>query len=147
MRHRHMRIRLVKSEVLRHLLVGAGWLSLIAGVVGLFLPLIPSIPFLLFSVICFSRSSERFHSWLVEHKHLGPMLKDYLRHGAIPLRAKILAIGMIWISFPVTSFLFVEKVWLRIVLLSIAACVTLYLLVLPNASSRANRTGTRPPER
>lgn len=146
MAHRHMTIRLVKSGMLRRLLVGAGWLSLAAGVVGLFLPLIPSVPFLLLSVICFSRSSECFHSWLVQHKQLGPMLKSYLMHGAVPLRAKVLAIAMVWVSFPVTSFLFVEKVWLRVVLLCVAACVTLYLLAIPNAPPRGDQSDTTPPE-
>ncbi|GFO64998.1 YbaN family protein [Geomonas paludis] len=136
MKHRHLKVRLVKSEWLRYLLVGTGLLSLVAGVVGLFLPLIPTVPFLLVAVICFSRSSERFHTWLVEHRHLGPILKEYLAHGSLPLRAKCLAIGAIWISFPVTALIFVEAVWLRILLLSIAACVTLYLLVLPTAPRR-----------
>ncbi|TGU71577.1 DUF454 domain-containing protein [Geomonas terrae] len=136
MKHRHLKIRLVKSEWLRYLLIGIGLLSLAGGVVGLFLPLVPSVPFLLVAVICFSRSSERFHTWLVEHKHFGPMLKEYLLHGSIPLRAKCLAIGAIWISFPVTTFLFVDRIWLRIVLLSIAACVTIYLAVLPTSARR-----------
>lgn len=146
MMHRHMRVRLVKSEMMRRLLIATGWLSLLAAVIGLFLPLIPSVPFLLLSVICFSRSSHRFHNWLVEHKHLGPVLKDYLRHGSIPLRAKVLAIGMIWISFPVTSFVFVEKVWLRVVLLGIAACVTVYLLLQPNPPPRLHGGETEPPD-
>lgn len=143
---KHFRKKLVKSDLLRYLLIAVGWLSITAGLVGLFLPLVPSVPFLLLALFCFSRSSHRFHTWLVEHKHLGPMLKDYLRHGAVPLRAKVLAIAMIWVSFPVTSFLFVEQVWLRIVLLSLAACVTLYLLVIPNAPPRLRETETRPPE-
>lgn len=146
MPHRHMRVRLVKSEMLRRLLVATGWLSLGLAALGLFLPLVPSVPFLLLSVICFSRSSHRFHTWLVEHKHLGPMLRDYLTHGAIPRRAKVLAIVMIWISFPVTCFVFVEAVWLRGVLLSIAACVTLYLLAQPKASPQVRRSETRPPD-
>ncbi|MBJ6802541.1 YbaN family protein [Geomonas propionica] len=131
MRHRHLKVRLVKSEWLRYLLLGTGVFSLAAGVVGLFLPLVPTVPFLLVAVICFSRSSERFHTWLVEHRHLGPMLKEYLAHGSIPLRAKCLAIAAIWISFPVTAFVVVDAVWLRVLLLSIAACVTLYLIVMP----------------
>ncbi|QXE92598.1 YbaN family protein [Geomonas subterranea] len=137
MKHRHLKVRLVKSEWLRSLILAAGVLSLAAGIVGLFLPLVPTVPFLLVAVICFSRSSQRFHSWLVEHRHLGPMLKEYLAHGSIPLRAKCLALGAIWISFPVTAFGIVHAVWLRILLLSIAACVTLYLLVLPTSPRRA----------
>ncbi|QWV94829.1 YbaN family protein [Geomonas oryzisoli] len=133
MQHRHLKVKLVKSEWLRYLLIGTGVLSLAVGGVGLFLPLVPTVPFLLVAVICFSRSSARFHAWLIEHRHLGPILKEYLVHGSVPLRAKCVAIGAIWISFPVTAFVFVQTVWLRILLLSIAACVTLYLLVLPIA--------------
>ncbi|MBU5636905.1 YbaN family protein [Geomonas sp. Red69] len=137
MQHRHLKVRLVKSEWLRYLLIGTGVLSLAAGGVGLFLPLVPTIPFLLVAVICFSRSSERFHTWLVEHRHFGPMLKEYLAHGSIPLRVKCLVIGAIWVSFPVTAFVFVAAAWLRILLLFIAACITVYLLMLPTAPRRA----------
>ncbi|MBU5612816.1 YbaN family protein [Geomonas azotofigens] len=137
MPHHHLKVRLVKSEWLRYLLIGTGVCALAAGMVGLFLPIVPTVPFLLVAVICFSRSSVRFHTWLVEHRHLGPMLKEYLAHGSIPLRAKCLAIVAIWISFPMTAFVVVDAMWLRILLLSIAACVTLYLIVLPtNSTSR-----------
>ncbi|MBJ6752546.1 YbaN family protein [Geomonas anaerohicana] len=136
MQHRHLKVRLVKSEWLRYLLIGTGLLSLAAGVVGLFLPLVPTVPFLIVAVICFSRSSQRFHSWLVKHRHFGPVVKEYLVHGSVPLRAKCLAIGAIWISFPVTAFVVVAATWLRILLISIAACATLYLLMLPTTPHR-----------
>ena len=123
--------KLVKSDLLRLMLICIGWISIVGGIVGLFLPLVPTIPFLLLAVFCFSRSSERFHTWLVEHKHLGPMLKDYLIHVGIPFKAKVAAIGMIWISFPATTLLFVETFWIKVLLLSIAAGVTAYLLLMP----------------
>lgn len=121
----------VRSSVLRGLLLAIGWLAVVAGIVGLFLPLVPTVPFLLLAVVCFARSSERCHRWLVEHNHLGPLLRGYLHGGGIPLRAKRLAIGMVWISFPTSALLFVPVVWLKVVLLVIAAAVTLYLLSLP----------------
>ena len=141
-----LRHKLVKSEVLRYLLIGIGWISIAGGLVGLFLPLVPTVPFLLLAVFCFSRSSERFHTWLVDHKHLGPMLKDYLIHGGIPLRAKALAICMIWVSFPASTFFFVEIFWVKVLLLGIAAAVTVYLVIIPTvAAKKKARQGEIPP--
>jgi len=133
----------VKSGLLRWILICIGWISIACGIVGLFLPLVPTVPFLLLSVYCFSKSSVRFHDWLVEHRHLGPMLRDYLTHGGIPLRVKIMAIGMIWISFPVSVMLFIEPLWLKVLLLSIAGVVTLYLIAMPTVTAESRAKGTK----
>lgn len=121
----------VKSAFLRWVLIGCGWISIAGGVAGIFLPLIPTVPFLLLAVACFARSSDKFHAWLVEHNHLGPLLRDYLNGAGIPLRAKSVAIGMVWLSFPATTFLFARSLWLKALLLTMAAGITLYLLSLP----------------
>ena len=121
----------VKSDLLRWILICIGWISIVIGIIALFLPLVPTVPFLLLAAVCFSKSSEKFHSWLLEHRHLGPPIRDYLIHGGVPLRTKILAIGMVWISFPASAFLFVQVLWLKVLLLTIATAVTLYLLTLP----------------
>ena len=124
----------VNSNVLRWILVCIGWVSVAGGVVGLFLPLVPTIPFLLLAVACFSRSSERFHTWLTQHNHLGPLLRNYLSGSGIPLRVKTTAICMIWISFPASAFLVVSTWWLQILLIVVAISVTLYLISLPTTA-------------
>lgn len=121
----------VKSDLLRWILICCGWFSIVAGAVGLFLPLVPTVPFLLLAAACFARSSVRFHTWLIEHNHLGPLVRDYLNGGGIPLKAKQMAIGMVWVSFPASAFLFVPVTWLKIVLLAVATGITLYLIALP----------------
>lgn len=121
----------VKSDFLRWILICCGWFSILAGVVGIFLPLVPTVPFLLLAAVCFGRSSERFHTWLIEHNHLGPLIRDYLNGGGIPLRAKRIAISMVWVSFPASAFMFVPVVWAKILLIAVAAGITLYLLRLP----------------
>lgn len=123
----------VKSDILRWILICCGWVSIVAGVIGIFLPLVPTVPFLLLAVACFARSSVRFHSWLVDHTHLGPLLRDYLKGTGIPPRAKRLAIGMVWVSFPASTFLFAQALWLRVLLMAVAAGLTLYLLSLPTS--------------
>ncbi len=127
----------VKSDLLRWILICCGWFSIVAGAVGLFLPLMPTVPFLLLAAACFARSSVRFHTWLIEHNHLGPLVRDYLNGGGIPLKAKQMAIGMVWVSFPASAFLFVPVTWLKIVLLVMATGITLYLLALPTIPPKA----------
>jgi uncharacterized membrane protein YbaN (DUF454 family) len=121
----------VKSAFLRWVLISCGWISIVGGVVGIFLPLVPTVPFLLLAVACFARSSERFHTWLVEHNHLGPLVRDYLKGAGIPLRAKRAAICMVWVSFPASTLLFARAFWLKVLLISAAVAITAYLLFLP----------------
>ena len=137
----------VKSDFLRWILIGCGWVSVLAGVVGIFLPIVPTVPFLLLAAVCFGKSSQRFHAWLIEHNHLGPLIRDYLHGGVIPLRAKRLAIGMVWVSFPASALLFIKVQWLSFLLIALAAAITLYLLRLPTTPPEeqvSNRTDTKP---
>lgn len=124
----------VNNNILRWVLICCGCFSVVAGVVGIFLPLLPTVPFLLLAAACFARSSERFHTWLVQHNQLGPMIRDYLNGGGIPLRAKRIALGMVWLSFPTSAFLFVQVVWLKVVLMVAAVGISLYLISLPTIS-------------
>ena len=123
----------VKSPVLRWAVFICGWISVACGVIGIFLPIVPTVPFLLLAVACFAKSSERFHRWLVEHNHLGPLLQDYLRGAGIPLRAKLTAISLIWVSFPTSAVLFAEVLWLKALLIAAAVAISAYLFSLPTA--------------
>jgi len=69
------------------------------GFVGIFLPGLPTVPFLLVAAWAFSKSSQRFHYWLYNHPRLGPPLRDWREHRAIPRRAKYLAVGTMTVSF------------------------------------------------
>ena len=124
----------MKNDLLRWLLIGIGWVAIVAGVIGLFLPLVPTVPLLLLAAACFARSSERFHTWLVEHNHLGPLVRDYLNGTGIPLKAKWMAVGMLWVTVPTSAFLFVPIFWVKVLLLAIGAGVTIYLLRLPTST-------------
>jgi len=69
----------------------AGATSLLTGVVGIFLPVLPTTPFVLLAAFCFARGSPRLEAWLLGHRRFGPMVRDWREHRAIPLRAKQLA--------------------------------------------------------
>jgi uncharacterized protein len=88
----------------RVLWLGAGWLALLTGIVGIFLPLLPTTPFVLLAAFCFSRGSARWEAWMLQHPRFGPIVRDWREHRAVPLRAKQLAtlmmtIGSVWAAF------------------------------------------------
>ncbi|WP_106207643.1 YbaN family protein [Aliiruegeria haliotis] len=68
-----------------------GATSLSLGAVGIVLPLLPTVPFLILAAFCFSRSSDQLHDWLVNHETLGPPIRDWQEYGAISRRGKLLA--------------------------------------------------------
>jgi uncharacterized protein len=82
----------------RILLLAIGWFFVAVGTVGLFLPVLPTTPFLLISLWAFSQSSQRFHDWLYNHKVFGPPLQNWSKYGVIPLRAKLVAVGTMAVS-------------------------------------------------
>ncbi len=86
------------TQSARALWLAAGVLSLITGVVGIFLPLLPTTPFVLLAAFCFSRGSERWERWLLAHPRFGPMVRDWRLHRAVPLRAKQIATLMMTAS-------------------------------------------------
>lgn len=116
----------------KSLLTMGGCLAVALAVLGVFLPLLPTVPLLLLAAACFARSSPRFHQWLLAHPHLGPMVQQYQNGQGIPKNVKIRAIAILWISMSL-SILLVGKIWALLLLASIGSAVTLYLLKLPTA--------------
>ncbi|MCM2264361.1 MAG: YbaN family protein [Desulfuromonadales bacterium] len=126
--------RPVNHRGLRVLLIAAGCVSTALAVLGIFLPLLPTVPLLLLAAACFARGSQRCYDWLLEHRHLGPMVRVYLDGRGIPRRAKWTAIGLVWLSIPLTIFLISAPVAMKVALLAIGLGITLYLLRLPTDS-------------
>lgn len=123
---------------MRWVLQALGCASVALAVLGLFLPVLPTVPFLLLALACFSRGSDHFYAWLVEHEQLGPLVRPYLDGAGMPLKAKLKAILLVWISILISAVFLVELLWLRILLPIIALGVTLYLLRLPTAETDAD---------
>jgi len=130
--------KLANHRGLRLLLIAAGWVSTALAVLGLFLPLLPTVPLLLLAAACFARGSERCYRWLLDHRHLGPLVNGYLGGKGIPRRAKWTAIGLVWLSIPLTVLLVTAPVAVKVALLLIGLGITVYLLRLPTDSPCEN---------
>jgi uncharacterized membrane protein YbaN (DUF454 family) len=130
---------------MRWFLLAAGWLSTALAILGIFLPLLPTVPLLLLAAACFARSSEPFYIWLLEHRHLGPLLQPYLKGAGIPRRAKVKAIALVWVTIPASALLLVPLFWVRVLMFVIALAVTLYLLRLPSPEDAAGQSTSPAP--
>jgi uncharacterized membrane protein YbaN (DUF454 family) len=113
------------------LLAVLGIISLTLGIIGIFLPLLPTTPFLLLSAFLFAKSSTRLYNWLMNHKILGKFIRDYRDEKFIPLRIKIISLLMLWGTI-LFSIIWVvnEKWWLQLMLAGIAIAVSIHILLL-----------------
>jgi uncharacterized membrane protein YbaN (DUF454 family) len=112
-------------------LIAIGWVSVFLGVLGIFLPLLPTTPFLLLAAACFVRSSPRFYNWLVEHPKLGKYVLHYLNGEGLPKKAKLYTIAMIFLTMGFSAWLVVPIIWGKLVLFLIGVSVSIYIWRLP----------------
>jgi uncharacterized membrane protein YbaN (DUF454 family) len=116
------------SRFMQALLIASGTVCVGLGVVGVFLPLMPTTVFLLLAAACYARSSERFHRRLVEHRWLGA----YLRQSrGMTRRQKIVTVALLWASLGATMIWTAHAFWLRLLLVAIGGGVTLHVARLP----------------
>jgi uncharacterized membrane protein YbaN (DUF454 family) len=109
-------------------LIILGFVSLTLGIIGIFLPLLPTTPLLLLAAWCFVRSSERLYRWLVSNRYFGEYIRNFRENRAIPLHAKVVAVSMVWLTIGYCVVVILDKWLLRIMLLAVAVAVTWHIL-------------------
>lgn len=105
-----------------------GSVSLALGVLGIFLPVLPTTPFLLLTAFFYVRSSDKLYSWLIHHKHLGPYIINFREHKAIPLRVKIISVTLLWATLLYCTFAVTQRLWLQCIFMGIAIGVSWHIL-------------------
>ncbi|MBR5593422.1 MAG: YbaN family protein [Bacteroidaceae bacterium] len=113
---------------MRYLLAIFGTVSLALGVMGIFLPVLPTTPFLLLSAALYMRSSQRLYDWLMSHKHLGAYIRNFREHKALPLRVKIVSVTMVWATLLYCAFFVAREWWMSVLFIAIATGVTIHIL-------------------
>ena len=116
---------------MRYIWASIGLIAVALGLLGVLLPLLPTVPFLLLAAFCFARSSERLHSWMLEHPTLGPPIQDWQQSGAISRRAKKLATLSVVVVFSLSWVLDV-KTTVLIIQAVVLSCVMVFIWTRPD---------------
>ena len=113
---------------MRVLLTILGLISLGLGVLGAFLPVLPTTPLLLLSAALFLRGNKELYEWLMNHPRLGPYINNFITHKAIPLRVKAVSIATLWLTLLYCAIFIAEHWAFRLFFILIAVCVTIHIL-------------------
>ncbi|WP_454744640.1 YbaN family protein [Ciceribacter selenitireducens] len=120
---------------MRILLLAGGWLMVGIGLVGVFLPVLPTTPFMILAAALFARSSPRFEQWLLDHPRYGQPLIDWRRQGAISRNAKIASVSLMSVSYLIVWFAGPPQLWLKLLIGAILVACAAFVLTRPMPSN------------
>jgi uncharacterized membrane protein YbaN (DUF454 family) len=121
----------VSGRLWKLLLVTCGTLCVALGVIGIFLPIMPTTVFLLMAAACYARSSERFYQRLLNQRFLGSYIRNHREGRGMKRRDKTVTLVLLWIGIGATIIWSVDALWGRLVLLGIATAVTVHVAKIP----------------
>ena len=116
------------NRLARCLLIGFGTLCVALGVIGIFVPILPTTPFLLLAACCFARSSRTFLNWLLTNRWFGAYIRNYREGRGIPRREKVLMITALWLTIGFSALYAVSVWWGKLLLVAVAIGVTVHLV-------------------
>jgi uncharacterized protein len=118
----------MQEKILKIIYIVLGVLCVILGFIGIFLPVLPTTPFLLLAAFFFARSSDRFLHWLLTNRWFGYYIRNYREGKGMTARNKAFTLSMLWLSIGLTAIFAVSALWLRLLLIGIASGVTFHLV-------------------
>jgi uncharacterized membrane protein YbaN (DUF454 family) len=114
----------------RYLYLFSGFLLVVIGIIGIFLPLLPTTIFLILASACFVKSSPRANEWLRNHRIFGAYIKNYQDRSGLTIKVKVFNIAFLWLMILSTTYFFTDEFFIKLLLLAIAMGVTIHLLMI-----------------
>jgi uncharacterized membrane protein YbaN (DUF454 family) len=115
------------SRLKKILLITVGSIFLVLGVIGIFLPLLPTTPFLLLTAACYAKSSKRLLRKMLSNRLVGKYIADYQQNKGIRKSIKIYVLTLLWTTIALSIVFFTDAVWLKILLVCVAVGVTIHI--------------------
>ena len=128
----HVRL---KQKLKKIIFIAAGFVFVGLGAIGIFLPLLPTTPFLVLAAFLFSKTSEKFHKWLLGIRMFGPYLAHYESGTGVPKSLKIKTIALLWPSLAISAII-ISAVWAWILLAVVGMCVTAHVVTIGSKKPR-----------
>lgn len=119
-------------------LAGTGFVGL--GILGAFLPVLPTTPFMLLAAACYARASTRFYNGLLNNRAFGPTIREWRRYRSIPYRTKWTAIGLMAVTLTASIVFGVEDPWLRAALAAFGVLLAVWMARIPSRDRPAGRS-------
>jgi uncharacterized membrane protein YbaN (DUF454 family) len=119
-------------------LIVLGWFFISLGMIGIFLPLMPTTIFFILAAWCFSKSSDKFYNWLINHQRFGKFVRDYRERRSMPAKSKTIAITMLITTISLSAIFFTQNIFVRIILFFIAVGVSIYIISLNSIKEDAS---------
>jgi uncharacterized membrane protein YbaN (DUF454 family) len=117
-------------KLLKAFLIVIGFIAVGLGILGMFLPILPTTPFLLLAAACFAKSSDKFYHWLLNNRWFGSYIKNYREGKGIPLKIKIMALSFLWSTILISIVFFLDNIYVQVLLFAIAAAVTIHISLI-----------------
>lgn len=134
------------SPVVRWLLWIAGTIALILGIIGVFLPVLPTTPFILLAAACYAKASERFHRRLLAHRSFGPVIREWEEYRSMPLRTKKFAVGLMSLSICVSIWVVSAYPWAQAFLVVVGIGAGTWVWRIPSRDDPALSADTPTPQ-
>ena len=119
-----------EKSILKFFVLALGFASLILGIIGIVVPILPTTPFILLSAFLFLHSSKKLHNWLHENRFFGKYLKSYREGYGIPLKMKLFFVAILNASILYSVFYVVSNIWINVFLIVIAISVSIHLFMI-----------------
>ena len=121
----------LSQKMMRGVYIIVGTIALILGAIGVFLPVIPTTPFIILAAACYLRGSDRLHAWILSSRWFGATIKNYQAGRGLTRDTKLRAISMMWVMILISAWFFVSSLFVRVAMICVSIGVTVYLVRLP----------------
>jgi uncharacterized membrane protein YbaN (DUF454 family) len=128
---------MTKDDLKKILLMIAGTLAAMMGIIGIFVPVLPTTPFLLLAAYCYARSSQKLYRLLLNNRFFGNFLRNYLEGRGMSLKYKVFTVLSLWLVLGVTVLFATHSNVIRVTLTAVAIGVTIHVLSLRTVSNRS----------
>jgi uncharacterized membrane protein YbaN (DUF454 family) len=129
----------ISEKIKRTIFTVFGTIFLIIGAIGVFIPILPTTPFLLLAAACYLRGSERLHRWLINNRVFGEFIRNYTEGRGIKQGQKIYTISFLWLMIIFSVIYVLKSSLFRILLLLIAMVVSIHIIMLPTIKQSNSR--------
>lgn len=122
--------------MMRILLISLGFIFIGFGFAGIFIPVLPTTPFLLLSAAIFAKSSPKFYNWLIQNRWFGSYINNFREGKGITVKSKVISITFLWFTIFISVYFFVTHIYIVISLIAIALAVSTYLICIKTQKNK-----------